>query len=680
MFIEKVFERDTSAAEKLKNGHVSKKKLRNKLLRNVLVVIIIGMLLITVPNLISGFSNTNHALEATLVPLAENLAERLNQQMNVSKASLTELAYNQVFQDLSKENIVPVYTAINNFASNHPEYKSVFALHSDGSIVGNESAENVSQYYFFSQCKKENAAIVSRPGYATDDGKMVVYVTVPIQNATGQFIGAVSGQIDAVFLSELVSNVNVGENGKTYVVDGTGTVIGSDNYQDVLDQKNAMNNAGNSKEDATLSSYEQRAINGEKCFARIRYDGQTNLTALVPIPNTDHWAVVVMVNEWDFMDGTRNSAIITVVLIIIVLAVMVISLLKIVSTIIKPVISCVQRLKQIADGDLSGEPLEIIEENEIGAVAEATNHIQKQLQQIISDISDILDKIANNDLTAQPRTIYHGDLLPIQHSLEKILDFLNGVVGNLNRSSSEVLSGAHQVAEAAQTLTQGVIIQVNALENLDHTMQGVTEQINDNAQHAAAAADNSAGASALVDQGNQQMAEMVQAMKKINATSDQIASIIKTIEDIAFQTNILALNAAVEAARAGQAGKGFSVVAEEVRNLAASSSAAARDTAELIEHSVKAVKEGAAIASATENTLHQIVSSTQDSQQIISKIAENSEQQTASIQAVSLEVAEISSVTQNNSATAEESAAAAQQLSAQAQELQNLVEKFKLKQ
>lgn len=673
MFKEKVFEGD------FQNGHVSRKKLRNKLLRHVLVVVIVGMLLITVPNLVSGFSNTNHALEASLVPLAENLAERLNQQMNVAKASLTELAYNQAFQDLSPENIVSVYTAVNNYAKNHPEYKSVFVLHSDGRIVGNESAENVSQYYFFSQCKKENAAIVSRPGLATTDGKMVIYVTVPIQNASGQFVGAISGQIDAVFLSELVSNVDVGENSRAYIIDGTGTVIGSDNYQDVLDQKNATNNASANKEDAILSSHEQRAINGESCFERIRYDGQTKLTALVPIPNTDHWAVGVMVNEWEFMDGTRKSALITIVLIIVVLIVMIVSLLKIVSAIIKPVIACVERLKRIADGDLSGDPLEIIEDNEIGAVAEATNHIQNQLQQIIADISYVLEGIASNDLTVEPQSVYRGDLVPIQQSLEKILGFLNGVVGNLNRSSSEVLAGAHQVADAAQSLTQGVIVQVEALEKLDDTMRDITEQVNDNAQHAVAASENSTAAAALVEQGNQQMAEMVQAMKKINATSDQIASIIKTIEDIAFQTNILALNAAVEAARAGQAGKGFSVVAEEVRNLAASSSTAARDTADLIEHSVAAVKEGAAIASATENTLREIVSSTQNSQQVIGKIAENSDQQTVSIQAVASEVMDISSVTQNNSATAQESAAAAQQLSAQAQDLQNLVEQFKLR-
>jgi len=248
----------------------------------------------------------------------------------------------------------------------------------------------------------------------------------------------------------------------------------------------------------------------------------------------------------------------------------------------------------------------------------------------------------------------------------------------INQASDQVASGSEQVSFGAQALSQGATEQASSVEELSATIVELSGHVKVNADHAAEASrlSNDAGSGVMESDGH--MKEMIEAMGDISDKSKEIGKIIKTIDDIAFQTNILALNAAVEAARAGSAGKGFAVVADEVRNLAQKSAEAAKNTTVLIEGSILAVDNGTRIVGQTAKSLQDVVVKAGNVTNKMTDIANASEQQAKAIAQVTQGIEQIAAVVQTNSATAEESAAASEELTGQAQMLKELVGKFRL--
>ena len=243
----------------------------------------------------------------------------------------------------------------------------------------------------------------------------------------------------------------------------------------------------------------------------------------------------------------------------------------------------------------------------------------------------------------------------------------------------QVNLASEQVSNGAQLLAQGATEQAASVEDLSIIIGDMTEKININAQNAQDAEILFKSTTNATMESNEKMKEMILAMTEISEKSNEISKIIKTIDDIAFQTNILALNAAVEAARAGEAGKGFAVVADEVRNLAQKSAEAANNTTVLIEGTVEAVNNGSKIADETAKSLIEIVEASGKTTDMMINIAKASKQQALSAQSIRESIEQISSVVQTNSATAEESSAASEELNVQSRLLKEIVDKFESK-
>lgn len=318
--------------------------------------------------------------------------------------------------------------------------------------------------------------------------------------------------------------------------------------------------------------------------------------------------------------------------------------------------------------------------DELGKLADAMRHTIFALKAIIEDITYLLGEMANGNFAvrSQHRDMYVNDFSAVLSAIRNINYSLSDTLSQINVSSEQVASGSDQVSSGAQALSQGATEQASAVQELAATINEISVQIQKDAENAREASGlaNTVGEEMMAS--NQKMEEMMKAMSDISESSSEIGKIIKTIEDIAFQTNILALNAAVEAARAGAAGKGFAVVADEVRNLASKSAEASKNTAALIESSIRSVDNGTRIANDTAKSLLETVEGAKNVIERIDQISEASEQQATSIAQITQGIDQISAVVQTNSATAEESAAASEELSGQAQILKNLADRFRL--
>lgn len=319
--------------------------------------------------------------------------------------------------------------------------------------------------------------------------------------------------------------------------------------------------------------------------------------------------------------------------------------------------------------------------DELGSLSESMRILCAGIKTIVDDIGHILAGLEKGDfqITSKTPENYIGDYTPILKSLNSTIKKLNDTMIQINQSSDQVASGSEQVSSGAQALSQGATEQASAIEELAATVNEISVQVKETAENAKEASSQTTTAGEETANCNQKMQEMIEAMDDISHKSTEIGKIIKTIEDIAFQTNILALNAAVEAARAGEAGKGFAVVADEVRNLASKSADASKDTSALIENSIQAVEKGTKIANETAQSLLHVVDATHTAAATVDKISAAATIQATSITQVTLGIDQISSVVQTNSATAEESAAASEELSGQAQMLKNLVAQFNLR-
>ena len=332
--------------------------------------------------------------------------------------------------------------------------------------------------------------------------------------------------------------------------------------------------------------------------------------------------------------------------------------------------------RALKDGDFSCE-IAYKGNDEIGQTCEITSIAFIEIKNAIMSIKDWMSSLENQDFTNRPKEEFIGEFVTIQNSYNSLLDTMNKEFNNISHVTAKIDLGSDQISEGSTSLATGVSQQAGSIEELSATVAEINEVIHKNAGETTSANNIVAQAASELESSSRSMSELMSAMEDITNVSNEVSKIIKTIDDIAFQTNILALNAAVEAARAGEAGKGFAVVADEVRNLAGKSADAAKNTTTLIENTLAAVENGSNLADETSKSMNTVVEKINNVTSIVETIASSSMNQANAVESIKGGIDQISSVVQENSATSEETAAVSEELATQAGILRRLIEKFK---
>lgn len=520
-------------------------------------------------------------------------------------------------------------------------------------------------------CIETKETILTEPYVDSSTGRLILSAACPvIDDDTGNVLGAAGMDIALDHMTGIMSEYTIGRSGYMLLLSENGTFLY--HPQNELVQKNIKDtDMSQNAADAVLSGSNQflkYKAGGITKYGYLQHAGDTGYMVLSSMPSSEFYAILF----------TMIIALIIIFAIGIILIAF--RIRKSAANLTQPILMLNETAQQMAAGNLDVD-LQITAENEIGQLAASFQKTADRLKEYIAYIdetSQVLAQIADGRLSIELQNDYAGEFQKIKTALLNISSSMNQVMSGINESSESVSVGASELATASQVLAEGAEIQASSVAQLTETTNTVADQVENSLKKTETSAKATAKAAAMIEQNQEKMKQMMDAMNNIHETSQKVVGIIQTIEEIASQTNLLSLNASIEAARAGEAGKGFAVVADEIGKLALESSQAASNTKELIEISMEEINKGNTIASSAMNSLKESVSAVNQVNEMIQETAQDAAVQAENMMQLRSGIKEISHGIQDNSAASQETSATSEELASQAEILNKMVQKFEL--
>ncbi len=560
--------------------------------------------------------------------------------------------------DADAENILAVWIADAD--------ASTFAQ-SDGNVSGDDWDITGRVWY---ECLSTGETVLTEPYIDSNTGELVLSAVAPVYDENGNGLGVAGIDLSMSHIINVMSGYKIGSRGYMVLVSADGTII----YHP--DERLIQQNISDTGASANLiSAVENRTdrfmkykIGGKSRYGMVQTAGETGYMVISCMPVLEYYLTLIEI-----------IAALAVVFAIGVFFVMR-SIKKSASALAKPIMDLNETAQKLASGDLD-VVLDVKEENEIGELGDSIGETVKRLKEYIvylNEASHALDQIADGKLRIDLEQDYVGEFRVLKDALLNISSSMNDVMQGISDSAGMVSSSANELARAAQGLAEGAGTQAASVQELVATSTSVAEQVEQSKADARHSADETEKVTRMMEQSQNKMGQMMEAVQKIQETSEQVVGIIQTIEEIADQTNLLSLNASIEAARAGEAGRGFAVVADEIGKLALESSKAANMTRNLISVSMEEINKGNIIADDVMKSLEDAVAAVDKVNGMIKKTAESAADQARNVEQIRIGVEEISQGVQDSSAIAEESSATSEELASQAALLNEMVQRFEL--
>lgn len=625
------------------------------------LILVLLYILVTYNKYMSFYSDEGLALSRSYASSIEYTIDSLSQQFDVVTKNK-----NVVSESLPLDNRKNILKD----AASTSTFNDFSIAYSSGKTYNDT---DISAREYFQQAMATKGAYVSSPVLRMTDNTITIMMGKYFTVGTSDYV--VYGGLSADTFSNLIKNVRFEDDGIAFIVDKNGIVVAT-STSDVAQLTELLdaNSLGKSISDATATM-----VAGSEGSLHFKLNGKDYIAGYATTNNVEGWTIVTATPSKPIISSITKACL-SVVLVAFLCAMASYFVTGVrIKRIAGPIAATSERLESMAEGDLTS-PMEVFRtRDEIETMSVSMQDMVTNIRACITDITRVLTAVSRGDLTVRPAVAYKGDFAEIENSIDMILDSLNTIISGVNRSSGEVTRSAGQLAEGSSGLSNGAIAQAAAVDEMTSTVQGMAQKTQENEDKVQEALAITRETDSLAHDGTQNMAEMLEAIREIEATSQKIETINKVVEDIAFQTNILALNAAVEAARAGEAGKGFAVVADEVRSLASRSAEASQQSRQLIGESIAAVQRGTELADTTSRALESIVDGVDRVSNSIRGIAEFNIEQNVAVQQISQAMDDINAAIHKTTGTAEESAAESEQLSALATDLRNAVAHFKIK-
>ncbi|MBP0958904.1 MAG: methyl-accepting chemotaxis protein [Oscillospiraceae bacterium] len=664
-------------------GSTKKLGLTKAIMISVVITTTVALLMLTITGFFTSYSKVKEGIFSTTEQSLNVYSEEVNQwltrqaEFTAAQANaagkLGEISGGHQNNDAFLDSVMPLNDALLDCYTAYEDVSLYMAVTDTTTLPEGFDATTRGWYQ---DAKKSKTTIFTAPYIDTATGRMIITVASPLYE-NGKFAGVFACDITLDSVMQIVGEMKITENGYPVLIDNDGNFMihGNEEYNPAVADGNAVITSSADIEgdySAVLSSLsEEIYLDTHK-----DYDGKQKYFAFTKLP-VSNWSMGYIMPESDINSGLVGLGVTYVILFIVFFVVANAVVMLVMKAQMKPLKEINEVAEKIADGNLSAR-FDYRSDDEIGQLCGNFMECTEITRHYISEISDKLDRLSNGDFTVKITEDYKGDFRPIKESLLNITDSMRRTLEHIGNASVQVNMGAARMAESSTVLAQGVSNQTNTIKKLTDDMTSVIEQVKETEQRTFAARELAGNAKKKIETSSLEMDKLLSAMNEISNMSSEISKIMKTIDDIAFQTNILALNASVEAARAGEAGKGFTVVAEEVRMLASKSAEAAKRTSDLLSQTEIAINEGVHLADSTAKALSDAVSDTVSVDENIIKIAETTKNESEFMDNIFTSINAISGIVETTSDSAQSGAASSEELSSQATILSHLISEFKI--